>query len=147
MQRKALFLSVRPAFASRILAGTKTIELRRIRPHIEPGDSVLIYSSSPEMAILGSAEVEEIICGSPADLWKQVKTEAGVSKEEYETYFDGAALAVGIRLRCVQRLNRSIPLQELRVRWPWLRPPQSYRYVRAKLDPQRVTLASLAPPP
>jgi predicted transcriptional regulator len=145
MRETVLFLSIRPTFANMILDGTKTIELRRIRPNIMPGHAVLIYSSSPAMALLGSACVEEILTGSPHELWRQVKDEAGVSLEQYQNYFDGATTAIGIRLCAVQRLDRPISLQELRERWPWLRPPQSYRYVHARFDIDGCRVASLAP--
>jgi predicted transcriptional regulator len=145
MRPATLFLSIKPTFASKILRGAKTIELRRVRPNVTPGDTVLIYSSSPEMALLGSAWVEEILGGAPRDLWSQVKDQAGVSRQEYDEYFSGASMAIGIRLGSVQRLSRPIPLRELRERWPWLRPPQSYRYVDARLDPDGGRVTSLAP--
>jgi predicted transcriptional regulator len=146
MRQPALFLSVRPTFANRILNGTKTIELRRVRPNVVLGHTVLIYSSSPEMALLGTARVEGILSGAPRELWGEVKGAAGVSRKEYDDYFDGAVIAIGIRLGAVQKLSRPISLQELRKRWPWLRPPQSYRYVTARLDPDGNRLALLAPP-
>ena len=145
MQQATLFLSVRPVFANRILSGAKTIELRRVRPHVTPGNTVLIYSTSPEMALLGSAQVAGILHGAPRDVWAKVEKDAGVSRAEYDEYFSGATTAIGIRLCAVQRLAAPIPLQELRERWPWLRPPQSYRYVDARLEPERKALKSLAP--
>lgn len=147
MRPATLFLSIKPTFARRILAGTKTIELRRVRPNVTPGDHVLIYSSSPEMALLGSARVEEILSDAPNNLWDRVKDHGGVSRKEYDDYFSGATAAIGIRLGDVQPLSRPIPLRELRERWPWLRPPQSYRYVDARLDSDGERVASLAPPP
>ena len=134
-------------FTRKIFAGTKTVELRRVRPNVTPGEHVLIYSSSPEMALLGSARVEEILCDAPGNLWNRVKDEAGVSRKEYDDYFSGASVAIGFRLGDVQPLVRPIPLHELRRKWPWLRPPQSYRYVDARLDPAGERVASLAPPP
>jgi predicted transcriptional regulator len=145
MRRAKLFLSVKPIFANKILRGAKTVELRRVRPSVGEGDTVLIYSTSPEMALLGSAQVAEIFSGTPCDIWGQVKEQAGVSRGEYDDYFSGAATAIGIRLCAVRRLARPILLRELRKRWPWLRPPQSYRYVDARLDPDGSAVRSLAP--
>jgi predicted transcriptional regulator len=98
------------------------------------------------MALLGSARVEEILSDAPGDLWNRVKDEAGISRKEYDDYFRGASAAIGIRLEGVHPLVQPIPLCELRERWPWLRPPQSYRYVDAQLDPAGERLASLSPP-
>jgi predicted transcriptional regulator len=147
MQHASLFISIKPAFVSRIFDGRKTIELRRVRPNVLSGNFVLIYSSSPVMALLGSARVEEVLSGPPCDLWARVKDEAGVTRQEYESYFSNAAVAVGIRLARVQRLARPIALEELRRRWPWLRPPQSYRYVNAQFEHDGSEVSSIAPPP
>ncbi len=142
----ALFLSVKPIFARRILDGTKTIELRRVRPNIALGDMVLIYSTSPDMALIGSAQVAQLLFGAPHHIWAQVRDHAGVSREEFDDYFSGATTASGIRLCAVRRLARPICLRELRERWPWLKPPQSYRYVDACLDLDRESIKFLRPP-
>ena len=145
MTASTLFLSVKPVFANKILDGSKTIELRRIRPHVVPGQSVLIYSSSPEMSLLGRAFIEEILCNTPTTLWGQVKGAAGVTRDEYDAYFAGASMAIGLRLGRTQRLRTPISLREIRVRWPWLKPPQSYRFVQAGFGANGDRVASLVP--
>ena len=145
MNSSTLFLSVKPVFANKILDGSKTIELRRIRPHVVPGQSVLIYSSSPEMSLLGRAFIEEILCNTPTKLWGQVKNHAGVTHDEYDAYFHGASMAIGLRLGQPQRLRMPITLREIRARWPWLQPPQSYRFVQAGFEANGDRVASLAP--
>ena len=145
MRRPALFLSIKPIFANLILDGAKTVELRRVRPRIATGDIVLIYSASPEMAVLGTARVSTVLSASPRALWGQVKPHACVSRAAYDDYFGSAATATGIRLRWPRRLALPIGLRELRERWPWLKPPQSYRYVEAQFATDRTVLTSLAP--
>ena len=145
MTSTTLFLSIKPVFANKILDGTKTIELRRIRPHVVPGQSVLIYSSSPEMSLIGRAVIENILCDAPGKLWNQVKAYAGISRSEYDTYFEGTSNAVGLRLGRTQRLGSPIPLRELRARWPWFQPPQSYRFVRAEFEGSGRRVVELAP--
>ncbi len=145
MQREALLLSVRPIFVGRILEGSKTAELRRVRPIVHPGQDVLIYSSSPTMALLASAIVERVDVDQPDKLWRRVHGAAGVSVEEYSAYFSGAARAAAIWLTRVEPLDRPIKLQELRDRWPWFRPPQSYCFVRATYERTDRRVTSLAP--
>jgi predicted transcriptional regulator len=145
MTSPTLFLSVKPVFAKKILEGTKTIELRRIRPHVAPGQSVLIYSSSPEMSLIGRAFIAEILCDSPMKLWNQVRAHAGISRSEYDAYFEGASMAIGLRLGRTQRLRTPIPLRELRARWPWFQPPQSYRFVRAEFEGNGKRVVRLEP--
>jgi predicted transcriptional regulator len=145
MRQVALFLSVKPIFANGILDGTKTVELRRVCPNVASGDMVLIYSTSPEMALLGSAQVAQVLSGAPLHIWKEVREHACVTREQFDSYFSGATTASGIWLCAVRRLARPIHLRELRERWPWLKPPQSYRYVDAWLDPGRDIINFLRP--
>ena len=145
MQREALLLSVRPIFVDRILEGSKTAELRRVCPGVKPGQDVLIYGSSPTMALLASAVVERVETDAPEALWRRVRHGAGVSKAEYVSYFAGAERAAAIWLSDVLAFERRISLHELRERWPWFRPPQSYCYVRARIDSPNREVTSLAP--
>ncbi len=127
--RRVLLLSIRPKFTDSILDGTKTIELRRTRPQVEPGDSVLIYASSPVKSIVGGFVVEELIQASPAGLWDRVKHTAGITQPEYDDYFNGAAVGYGIGVAGPWRLPDPIRLETLRARRPSFRPPQSYAYL------------------
>src|SRR6185503_3263930 len=65
MPNQALLISVRPRFAEMIFAGTKVVELRRLRPRIGTGDLVFVYVSSPVMALAGAFEVGEVVSGAP----------------------------------------------------------------------------------
>lgn len=125
----ALFLSVRPKYADRILHGIKTVELRRMRPSISEGDLIIIYISSPMKEIRAISIVESISCDKPDNLWKEVKAKAGVTRSEYEDYFNGAKVGVAIYIKEVRELAFPIALSSLRKIWPNFRPPQSYRYV------------------
>lgn len=145
MQREALLLAIRPVFAEQIVAGTKTAELRRVRPDVSPGQSVLVYSSSPEMALVASAAVDRVDSDAPNALWRSVRNHAGVSRAQYDAYFDGAERASAIWLTDVTPLARAIPLREIRERWPWFRAPQSYCFVRVAFGGHSGELRSLAP--
>jgi len=129
MSGRLLLLSVRPRFAALILAGTKTIELRRVRPRVVPGDGVLLYVSSPVMALTACSTVERVFEGSPTKLWEVVRSRAGVTRREYDEYFRGAARGAGISLGEVDRFSHAVPLSELREIWPGFHPPQSFRYL------------------
>jgi len=131
---RVLLLSIRPRFTDSILDGTKTIELRRTRPRVEPGDAVLIYASSPVKAIVGGFLIGELIQGSPARLWDRVKNMAGVTQPEYDDYFTGAAVGYGITIARRWRLPKPVSLETLRLRHPSFWPPQSYAYLSADND-------------
>jgi len=124
-----LFLSIRPVFAEAILAGAKRVELRRTRPRVETGTSVLIYASFPNCALLGGATVQRLQAGAPSTLWNQVRDDDGVTRRVFRQYFDGAPSGYGIWLHKVWRLAEPIELETLRQRLPGFSPPQSFRYL------------------
>lgn len=145
MSKAALLLSVRPRYVEQILAGTKTAELRRVRPAVDAGARVLLYASSPTMALLGSAIVQSVDVATVGAMWPRVRLSAGVSRAEYAEYFDGATSAIAIWLEDIRAFAQPITLAELRRRWPWLRPPQSFRFVDAAMDGDGRHVLRLAP--
>lgn len=125
----ALFLSLRPRFAELLLSGRKTVELRRVRPTVSKGTPVLLYASSPKMTLVGRAEVGEIQAGHTNDIWRQYGSQTGVSRAEFDDYFNGLDQAVAITLINIHRLDQPRPLSDLRHRLEGFQPPQSYRYL------------------
>lgn len=128
----ALFLSIRPKYAKRILRGIKTVELRRVCPAVSEGDKILLYISSPTKELRAFFIVERIFCDKPDKLWRETKDKAGITRNEFENYFYGAKAGVAIHIKDVQEFSLPITLSELRKLWPNFRPPQNYRYVSAK---------------
>ncbi len=128
---RALFISVRPHFAELLLRGGKTVELRRSQPAVSAGALVLLYASSPLRALVGTGVVLEISAASRNDIWTRLGPLTGLSRGEYDRYFHGAESAVAISLRDLRRLERPVPLPELREGRSWFRPPQSFRYFEA----------------
>lgn len=128
---KVLLISIRPRFAELILAGTKTVELRRVRPAVEEGDRVLLYASSPLRELIGSCTVAAVDVGSADEVWTRHGPRTGVTRAEFDNYFDGAARAVGISLREPRRVRRPRTLTDLRERLPGFSPPQSFGYLGA----------------
>lgn len=131
MIENAIFLSVKPRFAHDMLAGTKTVELRRTRPQrIDAGGLIVLYASSPVKAVLGTVQVERIVTASPDALWKLVEHAAGLTREEFDLYFNGADEAVGIFIRSPSSAADPYELDEIRAVWPSFHPPQAFRYLR-----------------
>jgi predicted transcriptional regulator len=130
----AILMSIRPAYSDAILAGTKTIELRRRRPALPPGTTVLIYSSAPNQHVCGVFETGDIIQASPSTMWRKVRRRAAITKADFDSYFDGCDLAYGIEIRNA----RSVDPARISVR-----PPQSYQWLR-RGDRLHVDLLQLA---
>ena len=130
MPDDALFLSIKPRFAAEIIAGRKTVELRRTRPRgARDGSLVVVYASSPVRAVIGTFEVDRVVSGCPDSLWEEVSEQAGLSREEYDAYFDGAEEAVAIFVRSPDKAGTPYSLDAIRRECPSFQPPQAFRYV------------------
>ncbi len=70
--------------------------------------------------------------GSPDEIWKRHKARVGISREDFDSYLDGAATAYALLLEHVQRLVPLLTLEEMRAVTAF-QPPQSYRYVTQKM--------------
>ena len=133
MPRNILLLSIRPEYASKIFDGTKKVELRRVRTRLKSGDLVVVYVTSPEKALVGSFEVEDVIVKDlPKELnnlWEQVEEQAGLERKQFNSYYAGARVGIGIFLKNIQKFPKPLELASLRKQLPNIRPPQSYRYL------------------
>ena len=123
--QRAALMSIRPPFASAILDGSKQVEFRkrRLASDIE---RVVIYTTSPVMAVVGEFQVADQVVSSPAALWRRFAGVAGIDRRSFFEYFDGSDKAVGIVIESVTEYDRPQPLAEFD---PGSRPPQSFRYL------------------
>jgi predicted transcriptional regulator len=129
MSVHSLLLSIRPKYAEQIFAGEKTVELRRVRPKVSSGDTVLVYVSSPTKALIGAFEVDKVLELSPGNLWSKVHDIAGITEEEFSNYYDGSERAFGIFIKKSWHFKAPLALESLKMRWKNFHPPQSYRYI------------------
>lgn len=124
-----ILVSIRPEYADQILEGKKTVELRRRFPGPEiTGSKVLIYSSSPTCAIVGIAEIKDIKHLPLSQLWKDHGLAACISKQKFDTYFDGVNRGYAILLKNLESLTDMVSIEDMRERHG-IAPPQSYRYL------------------
>ena len=129
MGRSALIISVRPRFAQLIAEGTKTAELRRVRPRVELGAMVFIYATKPIQSVVAICQIEHLISGEKDVVWHRVRNRAAVSRETFVDYYSDVTVAHALILRESVQIAAPIPLADLRQLWPEFRPPQSFRYI------------------
>jgi predicted transcriptional regulator len=125
---RTLLLSLRPRFADAILSGAKTVELRRRPITAQSGIPILLYASSPTMAIVGTARLRGIQTHTPDTAWKKYHTDLGLTRDEFDAYLDGSPRAHLLLLHQVCILNEPLHLHQLR-QGAQLQPPRSFRYV------------------
>jgi predicted transcriptional regulator len=122
-----IVLSIKPIFAERILSGKKRIEIRRKFSTRWVGHRLNLYSSAPEMSLVGEATISGVITGTPTEIWERFGTEIGCSKEEFLGYVKGASQIYAIELAEVRRYRSPISLAQMSfLARETLCPPQSY---------------------
>lgn len=126
--KKYLFISVKPEFAEKILTKEKSIELRKIKPHVKVGDYIIIYASSPIKSVVGFGVIRQIIETTPEKMWNEFSDSLGIDKLRYDNYYKGKEKAIGIEIEGIKKLS-PVTLDNLRTIDSSFHPPQIYRYV------------------
>lgn len=127
--RRSVLLSVRPRHAEAILAGRKTVEVRRQRVRAGAGSAILLYATSPTRAIVGVASIASTIRATAEAGWREHEASLGIDRHELDAYLDGRVGSF-LRLERVTALPTPLALADLRNGHPF-RPPRSYRFVAA----------------
>ncbi len=134
-ESRALLLSLRPKYAEAILAGRKTVEVRRRRILATPGTQVVLYATRPTGAVVGLARLRETVMCHPDDAWAMHAASLGISKADFDSYLTGRRTAYLLLLEEVACID-PVSLETLRSGSPF-QPPQSFRFVSAR-DPAAI---------
>ena len=126
----SIIVSIHPQHARNILAGRKTVELRRRFPEeTVVGGLLLIYSSKPDQAILGVAWIEAVQKLAVKTLWARHEQKACLTKNAFFDYFAGRSQGFGVILGPVVHLTSPIPF----------RAPRTMRFLRRDSSPARLS--------
>ena len=128
-QDRMVVLSLKPRFAEAILAGDKTVELRRTAPKIEVPTLALLYATTPVRALLGTCIVTDVESADLALLWRGHGSRCALNYHEFQRYFEGVEVGTALTLAQPRSLSSKVPLQDLRAKPTGFRPPQSFAYV------------------
>lgn len=134
---RAVLLSIKPKYADLIIAGSKTVELRRSWPSNDIGVMV-IYSSAPVQRLTGIALIKEVRECDLESLWEIAQEHGGgVTYEELQTYIDKKKNCYGVLLGRVAPAEVLVDPKDL---FPAFTPPQGFLYL-SPADYQRVIAA------
>lgn len=142
--QRDVVLSIKPQYSSKILQREKTVELRRRFPvNVPDGTLAYIYSTTPEKALVGFAEIESVTKKPVVQMWKEHGKAACISKQDFNDYFSGQEFGFALRFRTARPFKEVIQLNELRERFGF-EPPQSFVYAKPLLrEALRYELAEL----
>ena len=102
---------------------------------------LVLYASSPICAVVGALRIKEVVRTTPQSLWQRYSQSAGVSQDEYWSYYERSTIAEGLIVDQAIAFEKSLSLQKIRAVWPGFMPPQSYRYVEARMEEAAMRLA------
>lgn len=121
-----ILLSIHPEYVRQILAGSKKFEFRRnvAKRHV---DRILIYSTSPEMKVVGSVSVLGVLKDTPQKLWQKTKDFSGISRDRFMEYFSQKEIAYAYQLGEVKKFNKAKNLSEYGISAA----PQSFVYIES----------------
>ena len=95
-----MLLSIKREDAKAIFDRQKEYEFRKRRCKISV-NKIVFYSTAPESKIVGEAEIEETIEGSPSKIWELARKTAGITRAKYREYYRGCNNAVAYKLKNV----------------------------------------------
>jgi predicted transcriptional regulator len=123
----ALLLSVKPSYAEDIVRNRKTVEVRRKFSEKWIGQKLSVYASEPLAALVGEATVENVVTGTPADIWSRFRWGMQCTKEEFDVYAAGSEKIFAITLGNAVPYASPVPLAQVtHILGSDLTPPQSY---------------------
>lgn len=124
-----VLISIQPDYVAKILNHKKTIELRKKPFPANGGVRVWIYSTGPTSAVEASVFVDAVDQGTPDEVWHRYQHKVGISRKEFDVYFDGVPVAYAISVTRPRKLDRKFKLEQIRGLLEGFTPPQYYRYI------------------
>ena len=118
-------LSIKPKYAERILSGEKGYEYRKRIFRSEDVSRIVMYATQPVSRLVGEFGIEQILRDEPDNLWKRTSDAAGLSRDQFDSYFENRSSGVAIAINQVEQFSPPIdPWNEIEDFYP----PQSFRY-------------------
>ena len=125
-----ILISVDERYVRSMLAGTKTIELRRRAVRVPKGTHVWIYSKVPVGQLRACGIVKDVVEASPKEIWNHYGHLSGISALEFDTYYSGSETACAIVFSQVNEAPPNLTLSTLRSKLHNFHPPQFFKYLR-----------------
>lgn len=127
-----IIASIKTRYADQILNGTKLWEYRRVAPANTPPYLLLIYSSRDDQAIVGHAEVQSHIEGTPKHVVAATIDETPQDRGDVLDYFNELDVAYALRVDG-HRWSDPIGRRDLE-RQIGFQAPESFVYVDTVLE-------------
>lgn len=108
-----IVLSLHEKFATQILEGQKTIEVRRRFSERWRGRTAAIYVAGGSGAIIGTVRIDDVVKMPPEVLWEQHRRNIGCTREEFDAYTAGAQAVFAIHLEAPVSFTAPVSISQL----------------------------------
>ena len=122
-------ISIRPNFCKHIFDGQKRFEYRKRVFKCSDVDKLYIYASKPISRIVGYFTIKRIIEDAPLSIWDMTHEHGGISKKQFQEYFQGHSVAHAIEIDEVVKINPINPKEVIKS----FTAPQNYCYLEKDL--------------
>lgn len=119
-----ILLSINPKYVEKILNGEKLYEFRKTQTKRKP-EKIIIYCTAPISAVVGEADVEDILVDTPIKLWNKTYKKGGVKNDFFFKYYEEKEVGVAYKLKNVKKYDRQKELSEYGINFA----PQSFVYL------------------
>lgn len=121
-------LSIKPEYATKIVAGLKTVELRRRFPYgTVTGAIMYVYATVPLQAVIGYATISTVEELAVERIWQLYGDVAYITRPDFDAYYADRKSGFVIKLEKPVRIEEPIPLALLKDKLNFT-PPQSFAY-------------------
>jgi predicted transcriptional regulator len=125
-----VLISVHPEYVRDIIAGKKTIELRRTNLQLQPGQTLWIYTTAPNSCVEVVAKINAVSRATPTYIWRKFGRLVGIDKAAFDSYAGAREQLTAIELVNVFQLESPLKLRDLRRIAGGFHPPQLAIYLR-----------------
>jgi predicted transcriptional regulator len=126
-----ILISVHSKHVENMLAGRKTVELRRRSLRVLPGTQVWIYCTQPTAQVSAVATIKGIFTASPNEIWQLYGQRSGLIRSEFDSYFEQSETGCAIVLSNIRRLKTPLSLHAIRKKAKRFHPPQFFKKLTA----------------
>lgn len=122
-----ILISVHPRHVDNMVRGRKTVELRRRPLKLADGCRVWVYCTLPRGSVEVLGIVRTVVAAPPSIIWRDYGGQSGVTKVEFDAYYEGADTAYAIVFSSVEKLDLTFALAEIRRHLNNFHPPQFFK--------------------
>lgn len=122
---KKVLLSIKPIYVEKIFAGEKKYEYRKTRIRDSQVSKALIYQSNNTKMIVGEFEIDEILSGTPTEIWAATHQYGGINERSFFEYFKKRDIAYAYAIKSPIRYAEPLSIRDYGLSCP----PMSYCYI------------------